>query len=139
MGNGLPAGDGAARPHKTSVWIERPDLLVFRPVGMILPEHLRDLTAQKQQLRQEAGYTFTLLDLSLATGVALETRRVARTYAGMDPARAVAIYGASYHLTVLASALTRGVHALLKLKRPVRFFRTEEDARAWLSELRSAC
>jgi hypothetical protein len=132
-----PSAHRGAGESATFVWIEEPDIVTMRPVGTLLPEHLGAHAAVKRQLAEKIGYTFTRLDFSATTGVAVESRRAALKYASIAPSRAVAVTGANYHITVVASALARGVDALLKLQRPVRFFLSDADAYAWFSELRS--
>jgi hypothetical protein len=51
--------------------------------------------------------------------------------------RATAVYGADFHVRVIATLITKAASLIdARVKGPVSFFGSERDARGWLGDIR---
>ena len=133
-------------PHLKSGIIYRwepPDLSHIVYIGDITADHTRGLLAES--LRHVSGkpYTLALIDVSRLRHLSPESREIGKAHAregpdGRPPLRGTAIFGASFHIRVIAQFGTMA-YSLLKrhTDNPIRFFETEAEARAWLAKRRA--
>jgi len=81
---------------------------------------------------------YLLVDLSRVGRVSeLGRKQGADGMLALNP-RATAVVGADFHLRVVVTMITRATRLLhFGLRGPVRFFAREDEARAWLDEMKS--
>lgn len=120
---------------------EASDICFLRFVGDISPEEMRRLTTEARDLIASGRCAFLLVDVSRVGQVTAEARAAASAVATEKAATAgvspIAVFGASFQVRVLAT-LVHKANALIRRStpRPIDFFGTEAEARAWLDELR---
>ncbi|MDI1443855.1 STAS/SEC14 domain-containing protein [Polyangium sp. 6x1] len=100
------------------------------PTSVALSEASRRFTLGKPRV-------FLLVDMSKIGRVSREARS-ASAEGGKDLAlRGTAVVGASAHLRILASLVSRAISLLYgAADNPTQFFETEAEARAWIAERR---
>jgi hypothetical protein len=83
------------------------------------------------------NYIFLLVDLG-RTGSVSETARESAmaSMRALNP-RATAVFGADFHLRIIATLITKAASLIdPHVKGPVSFFSREKEARDWLAETR---
>lgn len=118
---------------------ESPDLFIITLVGEITEAEAREMLGDIRRLtRGGAGY-FELVDMTRLRAVPPAVRRVAvePVQSGMDPILGVAIFGASFHLRVISSAIQRVLRLINHDNLlPLSFFGTRAEAQAWIDARR---
>jgi hypothetical protein len=124
---------------------EPPDTSYIAYIGDITGDHQRELIAASWRHRSgDIPHGFVLIDVSRLRRLSAEAREISSAHArqGPDatgPVRGTAIFGASFHIRVIANFGTKAYNLLKRQNdNPVRFFDTEAAARAWLAERRVA-
>lgn len=117
---------------------EAPDIVNVRYVGALRPEHLNAARDEAASWIRGVPYFFTLLDVTKLGAVSTEARRaMAQNGENAKHMRGIAIVGASFHFRALGNMVAKAIAILHRhADNPVRFFETEEEARAWLEERR---
>ena len=107
-------------------------------IGDIDGDEVRRIIRESRVFTVGERYVLTLLDLSQVKSISSEARKAAVEIRGDVAARGTAIFGVSGHLRIVMSLLMRALQLLhQRADRPVLFFHTEEEARAWLAERRN--
>jgi hypothetical protein len=134
----VPCGDDEG----SSVTIEPPDVCLWRLVGPVSADTMRELYEVQWQFSQGKPYLLVLVDLSRVGPVSREARKVSaegpRNGQTM-PVRGTAVFGASFHVRVLMTLVTKALRVMYPetaADNPTAYFETEADARAWLDERR---
>ncbi len=118
-----------------SIGFEPPALLRFVIHGDVLPEDGEAFTEFAREHTSGRPFVLLMADLSQLGGIPVHTRKNARRQAEGIPYRGMAFHGASLSARVFAK-LVLGAMRLIsgETDNPVRFFDTEAEARAWLTE-----
>jgi SpoIIAA-like len=137
----MPPGDPAKSPPGASfVAREALDICRWTFVGDISGDEMRRLFVVQKAVMTGAPHLLLLIDLSRVLRVSPEARKVGAANNTEERALGTAIFGASFHVRMLATLVTMAGSVLRKLKStdsPVRFFETEREALTWLSERRA--
>lgn len=96
-------------------------------------------TGEVSKFTSRQPRVFTIVDVSKVGRVNADARK-ASARGGKDvPMRGIAIVGASAHLRIISSLVSRAMDALFRdIETPTRFFQTEAEARAWIAERKHA-
>ncbi|MDI1430432.1 STAS/SEC14 domain-containing protein [Polyangium sorediatum] len=126
-------------PGETFALTEEPDLIVWRMIGHVSGDDIRRLFDVQQRFCEGWPHAFVLVDVRRAEHFTPEARRIAAEGpaggAVVLPIRANAVVGASFHIRVLGTLVSRAAALLNPTNTaPLRFFETEPEARAWLAE-----
>jgi hypothetical protein len=115
---------------------ELPDIVFLKFIGDITGPDVSEITAACKPWMIDHEYLLLLVDLS-DMGRALPDARTAGKEKGEYEMRGTAFFGASPRIRILVNLVVSALNILLKrIDNPVRFFATEAQARAWLSERR---
>jgi hypothetical protein len=121
---------------ESSVAFEPPDVVVWTLVGDIGLNMLLELREEQERIAKGWPYVLVLLDVSRVGSVSAAARTEATRKRDTTP-RGIAYVGASFHLRVLATLLSKAASLLNKISEdPPRFFATKAEAFAWLEERR---
>src|SRR5262249_25897626 len=121
-----------------------PSLVRFEPPDICFCAYVGDISAaegRRTRDEQDAAldglpYGLMLVDLSKTGAVCAEARKIGAERPKV-PVYGTAIFGASFAIRVIAQLVTTAGSLLAKVtESPVRFFATENQARAWLNERR---
>jgi hypothetical protein len=124
-------------PAASLIRWEEPDTCFLSLVGVIDGDEMRRISQAHRGFTVGRHYVLGLVDVSQVRAFTAEARTASRAGGKDVQVRGTAIYGASRHIQIVATILLRGLDLLHKrTDRPVRFFNTETEARAWLSERR---
>lgn len=124
---------------ETSVVTREGDICRWTFVGDVPEAEMRRLLADQKAIMEGCDRVLLLIDMRKIGSVSPEARK-----AGAEPSNVnaigTAIFGASYHIRVLAKLVTTASSLLRKVKptdSPVVFYETEKEAMAWLAERRA--
>ena len=133
-----------ARPESYSLQIGRslmrfepPDVGVVSYVGDLTGDVVLNMNSALEWASKRVGYIYLLVDLG-RTGEVSEEARVGglRGMRALNP-RATAVFGADFHVRVIASLITKAASLIdARVKGPVSFFAGEREARVWMNEIR---
>jgi hypothetical protein len=127
---------GVVGPHRYRV---TGDLLFWRPVGPVLPEHAEVVCDLLGQLANDYGYALWLVDAEQSVAIGHSTRMIYARRLGQGQ-RPVAL--ASFHAKVAAKTtaalLTRGIDLLAPGVLYYQTFATEAEARTFLTQHRTS-
>jgi hypothetical protein len=121
---------------------EPPDTSFIAYFGDVTGDHARDLIATSGRYTTGIPYTFALIDVSRLRHFSTEAREISSANSRKGPdgraqLRGTAIFGASFHIRVVANFGTLAYNLLKRqTDNPLRFFDTEAAARSWLAERR---
>jgi len=118
---------------------EEPDgLLVIATDGDVLEDNARALVDAFQRLTDSGREVLVLADARRCGAVAPAARKVYLD--GLRSARldGIAVFGAGFHIRVMATLIVKSINLLTKRFPLLVFFETEAEARAWLLEQRGA-
>ena len=130
-------------PGASFVRREALDICRWTFIGDISGDEMRRLLAAQKAVMTGSPRLLLLIDLSRVGSVSPEARKAGAANDANNPeekALGTAIFGASLPVRMLATLVTMAGSVLRKLKStdsPVRFFETEREALAWLSERRA--
>jgi hypothetical protein len=133
--------DQTARYFGQSLFrFEPPDLVFVVGVGEMTPAAISALYDEVDRLVAGKDHLFSIADIRRSAVGSPEVRRIALARGQLFPFRGTAIIGASGPVGAVASLLFRAFGVLKPAVKdsPVRFFDTEEEARAWIAERRRA-
>ena len=129
---------------RSSVVYEPPDLYITRFVGDVDAATITRIAEEQnrlfeQQLPGGRDYILALADVSAIRRVTTDARETFRNIAPSINVYGIAIVGASFHIRVVATLVTRAANLLTNRtqRNPVCFFGTEAEARAWLAKRRA--
>lgn len=123
-------------PGPSFVAFEPPDILIGAFIGEITEREMRRICADQRRITGGDPRIFVLLDLSRLGYVTPEARRAASEELRDTVVRGAAYFGASFKLRVFATLVIKGINLMKRASIPTRFFETEAEARAWISEIR---
>ncbi len=116
---------------------EPPDIIYGEFIGDISGEEMRRIMHESIRFTKDRPNVFGMLDVSRIGEVTPEARAVAREYAGQVRLRASTVIGARFQYRVLALLINKATALLGRAKsRPLYFFDSEAEARAWVAEAR---
>lgn len=115
---------------KQEMTFEPPNLLIMRLKGKWTKEELLEMNDTALNLVGEKREIIYLADLAELTEVPPETREALIKYRLPFTYLKMALFGASTKLKVLGGLILKMLPTVKKSK----FFDTEQEARAWLSE-----
>jgi hypothetical protein len=131
--------EGEKAPSHSVVTREGGDICRWTFVGDISEAEMRKLLADQKAIMEGCERVLLLIDMARVGDVSPEARK-----AGAEPSNVnaigTAIYGASFHIRVLAKLVTTASAVLRKAKHtdsPVNFFETEREALVWLDQRRA--
>ncbi len=137
----MASGEGdKGSPGPSVVRREALDICRWTFIGDISGEEMRRLLAVQKAVMTGSPRLLLLIDLSRVGSVSAEARKAGAANDSEEKALGTAIFGASAPVRMLAQLVTMAGSVLRKLKStdsPVRFFETEKEALAWLSERRA--
>lgn len=113
---------------------EPPDTIHVRYIGHLDGPHMREAAREVTPWLENQTYFFVLIDVSEMLSLSADARRATSESDSGVKLRGIAIVGASFHYRALGTLIARGVALLQRhVDNPLRFFSTEEEARAWLA------
>jgi hypothetical protein len=116
---------------------EPPDIFIVEFIGDLSVDELRRIFAEQKRFEAGKEYILLLSDMSNGGSISPEAREIIPTESKGTVCRGMAIFGASFHVRVLATLVTTAARVLNKISNyPTRFFDTEAQAREWLNERR---
>jgi hypothetical protein len=121
---------------------EPPDICFLALVGDISAPDMRrlagEVTSSAFTSAKSQPYILGLIDMSRVGAFDPSARAEARTASNKIRIRGTAVFGADFHVRVIATLVHTAFSVLNKLHdHPIRFFETEAEARAWLSDRRT--
>jgi hypothetical protein len=115
-----------------------PEIVYFRLRGTYEAHEVRGLTSLIDQVTEERGAGYILVDMRDLRWLTSEARRECSEWVRRSPIGALAVFGTNQHIRVIISLLLRAASLLGRTPYPMRFLDTEEEARAWLAAERGA-
>jgi hypothetical protein len=120
-----------------SAVFEPPDVCVWTLVGDVGLKTMTELYAEQERIAKGRPYVLVLVDVSGMASVSSEARAEAARRRDVMVQRGVAFVGASFHLRVLATLVSRAANLLNNIRdNPTRFCATKAEAFAWFEERR---
>ena len=122
---------------RSSMRFEPPDVGIVSYVGDLTGDIVLNMNSALEWASKRVGYIYLLVDLG-RTGEVTEEARVGglRGMRALNP-RATAVFGADFHVRVIASLITKAASLIdARVKGPVSFFASEREARVWMNEIR---
>jgi len=116
-------------------YFEPPDLIVAAFHGAVMPVHVDEYVAKRAMHFDGKPHILTLLDVRDLTHAPPETRKAIARLKDPRP-QATAIIGAGFQYRVLAQMIVKAAHLFTGKLIELAFFDDEENARAWLEEMR---
>jgi hypothetical protein len=120
------------------VRFEPPDVCFFVLVGYLTDDETRRMSAELSEHARRVGHIFVIADARRATGMSPGARRIRAKSTLETNIVASAIFGASFHIRVIATLILKVRSIMKKHAIPVAMLETEAEARAWLEEQRNA-
>jgi hypothetical protein len=118
---------------------EPPDICFVVYGGDLSEAEAIGINAEIRKVAEGKGHTFLLCDLTNMGDVSTEVRKTSAETLRMVNFRGIAVYGASFHLRVIAMLVAKLINVkAASADNPIRFFSTGAEARAWLDERRRA-
>ncbi len=116
---------------------EPPDVGFVSYVGDLTGDVVVKMNTSLEWASKRVGYIYLMVDLGRAGEVSEEARVGGlRGMRALNP-RATAVFGADFHVRVIASLITKAASLIdARVKGPVSFFAGEREARVWLNEIR---
>jgi SpoIIAA-like len=112
------------------------ELIFVRIVGMMTLKDAHILLKLYRTIRQEYGIVLVMFDCARSEGIHREARVAMADLQPSSAADATAIFGASFTLRTVGNMIERAIVGLGKPSLGLRFFATEAEARAFLSQER---
>jgi len=107
-------------------------------VGDVTEQEMRALTMLERSLIEGMPYLLKLVDLSRVGAISAGARKAGAEKVHEVPVLAVAIYGMSFPVRVIAELVAKAGNWIRRIKdTPTRFFAREEEARAFLDSQRA--
>lgn len=128
----------AGAADRTVITKEGSDICRWTFVGDIDGAEMRRLLTAQKGVMEGCDHVLLLIDMRRMGSVTPEGRKIGAEPSNVN-AIGTAIFGASFHIRVLAKLVTTASAVLRKAKHeesPVDFFETEADAKAWLDKRR---
>ena len=127
----------AEKGQVSSVWWEPPDIVVWEFIGEVDAKVMNDLYSEQARLSLGKPHVLVLVHLERAGKVTTEARHEAARKRDTMNVRGIAYVGASFHLRVLATLVTKAATMLHRASdNPMRFMKTKAEALAWFAERR---
>ena len=89
------------------------------------------------ELIAKYGYCLYLADIKESTGIEASARRYSAQWSIGKPVLGIAMFNAGLIASTLFTLLLKAANIIRKQPLPFAFFRTEQEARAWLELLRA--
>jgi hypothetical protein len=118
--------------RKHSLIFESSELCVIKYDGPLLAADIHNIHSELKRWSQGRPRFSMLVDLSSTGDVEPAARKAAAETLDVPNLTAVAGYGQSWPVRATATLTAALIRAFGKVKCPIRFFATEQDARAWL-------
>lgn len=111
------------------------DLIVMETNGALVVEEARQLLLIIARISEECGQVRALFDVSKGATVPADTRRLFAQWSrgSREPAPA-AIVGSSVALQAIATMIVYTIRIFTGRQAPLAFFKTHDEARAWLNQ-----
>jgi hypothetical protein len=117
---------------KHSLFFESSELCVIKYDGSPLEADIQKFHSELRRWSYGKPRFSMLVDLSTTGDVEPAARKAAAETLDVPNLTAVAGYGPSWPVRATATLTAALIRAFGKVKCPIRFFATEQDARAWL-------
>jgi hypothetical protein len=121
--------------RKHSLYFESSGLCVIKYDGPLLEADIHNIHSELRRWSQDRLRFSILVNLSSTGDVEPAARKAAAETLDVPNLTAVAGYGQSWHVRATATLTAALIRAFGKVRCPIRFFATEEDARTWLEGL----
>lgn len=118
--------------------LEPPDIMFVTNDGDVSAEEATAISAQLEAFAQGKDLLLVLFNVERGKSVAPQARKEIVDSMSRLPVGGVAMVGAAFSQRVLATLMSKAMLLLHPAAPPLRFFSTEAEARAWLSERRRA-
>lgn len=127
---------------KHTIKFEEPDTFMIILEGDLNAKEVIDLYAVLAEFREKNGRSASLLvDAKRMSSMTSEARKATVTEIKKDKKfhenYYTAVFGASFQIRVLINLLLNAVSIVTGQPNNAKFFKTEEEARAWLQECRA--
>ncbi len=122
-----------SRTH--SLFFESSELCVIKYDGPLFEADIHNIHGELKRWSYGRPRFSMLVNLSSTGDVEPAARKAAAETLDVPNLTAVAGYGQSWHVRATATLTAALIRAFGKVKCPIRFFASEEDARAWLAGL----
>ena len=113
------------------------DCTIVRHSGDFTLEHMKEWCQLADKVIADHGHILTITDFQHGGAFTSEARRYASEWHNVDKVWGSALFGASYAQRVLVNMIASTTRWLRKYVTPVASFKTEEEARAWIVEIRN--
>lgn len=124
------------RPYgKHEAYVEG-DIIRSIPRGEITLSEVHLFNDIAMELIAKYGYCFYLADIKESTGIEASARRYSAQWSIGKPVLGIAMFNAGLIASTLFTLLLKAANIIRKQPLPFAFFRTEQEARAWLELLR---
>jgi SpoIIAA-like len=129
--------NGARSIGAHSLCLEPPDTLRIVMVGDLSAAEAAALFDTIHDLSNGLSHFFALTDVTGAGGISPGARSIVRERTPSTRLRGTAVFGASFHLRVIATLVAKAVTTVKRdFDAPITFFETEDEARAWIEKRR---
>jgi hypothetical protein len=118
------------------VRFEPPDTIVEEVVGDITYVEAQGILAAAAELMEGLDEAYVLGDISRVGTITASARSAVGQARTTPNVPAYAVVGASQRMRVLAMLILKGAALIRKQKAEIRFFESQDQARAWFAELR---
>jgi hypothetical protein len=115
---------------------EEGDVLAVTLVGDESVEEAKEFIAVLERLIERHGCYGMLIGVSKLGTISPEARRLTGQWPGSAACYGNAVYGGSVTTRTLLTFVLRAIRLFRKQSLPIAFFKTEDEARAWLAEQR---
>lgn len=120
---------------KHELYIED-DILLSLPHGVITLPEIQIFTAAVEETIAKYGYCMILSDLKDAEGIQPDARRYTAQWSVGKPVLGVAMFNERLLVHTLFTLLIKATNIIRRQPVPFSTFKTESEARGWLSQLR---
>lgn len=125
------------QPGPSFVRFEPPDISFWAFIGDISEAEMRRLLEVHRAFAVSRDYTLALVDLSRTGAVDPKVPVICAEPPSFVNVLGTAVYGASFHHRMIAQLIAMAGNVIARGRAsPIRFFATEDEARAWLGEHR---
>ena len=118
--------------------LEPPDLFIVINDASVSFEDAAALMERLEAFAKGKDCVLMLFDVTRASDIAPEARKLVVASLGKLPIAGVAMFGASFSVRVVSTLMTKAASLLYPSAPTACFFATEADARAWIGERRRA-
>lgn len=129
-------GGPECRTKNQTVWLEAPDIICIRGHGEISADDMTEVAAFYDKHIRSWPRAFVLADQREQTGMSAEARKASAKLFDWVPFRGTVFYGGSFAMRTVGQMIMTITNALRQLDNPVKFVKTEDEARAWIEARR---